>query len=90
MLIFDEFPSEDAAREFMEQIRVQHGRDTWLFMSQEESDELDPFPCELTPPIVYVERHERPHTVAARQRDTQSEEKIVRLVEEFGGSFAGT
>lgn len=82
MLIFDRFPSKEKAKAFSEQVYRKTGRKTILCDSQEESDAHDPFPFQLEPPIVLVER----------DSDTgpQFETKIERGVTAFGGVFAGT
>lgn len=53
MLIFHRFESVHVARNFMIRVLPAASR---LYMSQEESNKVDPFPYVLTPPIVLVER----------------------------------
>lgn len=89
MLIFDSFPNRTMAKEF-----VKHVKRTWrlkakVFDNQDESDAVDSFPDELTPPIVLVQRP--PVETQEMVIDTEeTEERIERSVEEFGGKFAGT
>jgi hypothetical protein len=79
MLIFDSFPSKEQAQAFADACQSRYGRKAQVFDSVNASDEVDPFPFELRPPIVHVER------------DTlEVEEGIQSLVNQFGGDFAGT
>jgi hypothetical protein len=65
----DELPDELAAG--VEQV--------WLLDHAAWVDRVDPFPYELTPPIVLVPRDE-----------LERETLLEQLVEAFGGRFAGT
>lgn len=80
MLIFDKFPTRSHADQFASAVRGSFGRSVVVCESQEESNRHDPFPFELKPPIVLVERNEA----------YSGEEPIERLVVEFEGTFAGT
>lgn len=79
MLIFHKFPNRECADAFAIAVRDSFGCTTRFFDSQEESDKFDPFPFELTSPIVLVERG-----------DLELELKIESLVTQFNGEFAGT
>lgn len=80
MLIFDRFETMEQARQFALKATAETGLGAVVCESQEESDGIDPFPFELVPPIVLVDRH-----------DSGSVEQLVmRLAPEFGGEFAGT
>lgn len=50
-----------------------------VFDGQDASNEVDPFPFELTPPIVVIVRGDSPW-----------EASMEELVEDFAGRFAGT
>jgi hypothetical protein len=84
MLIFDRFPSREQAESFAAATKSRFNRDATIHESQDESDAIDPFPGELEPPIVLVERNE------ATDDDQIEELQIQDSVEEFGGVFAGT
>lgn len=79
MLIFHKFPSEEQAKQFRKFVHETTDLGATICASQEESDQLDPFPCELTAPIVLVDR-----TYDWR------EEEVERWAKNFGGEFAGT
>lgn len=70
MMIFDRFPSIDKAREFAAAVGGQ--------AYSERRDDIDPFPFDLNPPVVYVPRRE------------SGELRIQALATMFGGEFAGT
>ena len=74
MLIFDRFPNEEKAREFMAAITKEFGltthfvrsEDGYLFGENQKINNeapmrgaLEVFPFELKPPIVLIERHQR-------------------------------
>ena len=80
MLIFDSFASMERASEFARHVEATFGHEALVFDSQEESDEVDPFPFQLFPPIVLVER----------DGSYSDEEAIETSVLQFGGKFAGT
>jgi len=86
MLIFDKFPDKAQAEQFAAAIREEFYLRAWIYMSQDESDQVDPFPFVLDPPIVLVERPNGLSTARAIQRET----KIEKRVKTFGGDFAGT
>jgi hypothetical protein len=81
MLIFDRFSTREMAEEFAKAVTEQYNRSATVYNSQEESDEVDPFPFQLSPPIVLVERLEI---------GDELEDEIEDLVQGFGGEFAGT
>ncbi len=84
MLIFDKFPSEKHADKFALFARDIFNRETRVFLNQDEADKYDPFPFELVPPIVIVERE---RDVERRGKD----EKLLEvLVVKFNGVFEGT
>lgn len=80
MLIFDRFPSEQQAREFVAHVETTFARKAWLFATEAEAEASDPFPFQLDGPIVHVERFE----------DYSAEDSIIQSVRSFDGSFAGT
>lgn len=86
MLIFDRFPTEQAARAFASAVEKEFKLKTWFFKDQESSNEVDLFAFELVPPIVLVER---PAT-GKDNLDDEIEEKVEHAVQKFGGEFAGT
>lgn len=79
MLVLDSFPSYEQANAFASMVRKKFGLRITVCDSQIESDMVDPFPFELTPPIVLVERTEG-----------EVEDAIERSVGKFHGRFAGT
>lgn len=85
MLIFDSFKNEDDARRFAADVTAKHGLATTFCSSQEEADSHDPFPFQLTPPIVLVERPD----LDAPDHEAK-EDAVEKLVEDYGGNFAGT
>lgn len=80
MMIFDRFPDNKRAINFMRCVERSYGRKAQLFHSQEESNKVDPFPFQLIAPIVLVERRD----------DCSGEAEITKLVANYGGEFAGT
>lgn len=78
MLIFDSFPDHTAADHFAQEVTARFGLWAAVFQSQDESNEVDPFPFVLLPPIVLV------------ARDRAKEEAVEQLVEKHEGRFAGT
>lgn len=86
MLIFDNFPSEAHARDFAAAVEKDFKLKTWFFTDQQKSNEVEPFPFELVPPIVLVERP----VDATADIDFESENKVEQSVSAFGGTFAGT
>jgi hypothetical protein len=77
MLIFDKFSSREQAEAFAATTTKRFGLETIVCDSHEESDQIDPFPFRLYPPIVLVERGHK-------------EQELERSVQGFGGRFAGT
>jgi hypothetical protein len=80
MLIFDQFPNRSYAEQFASAVRGSFGRTSIVCDSQNEADQHDPFPFELKPPIVLVERNQ----------NRAGESPIEKLAVEFEGRFAGT
>ena len=78
MLIFDRFPNFDGAFLASADIHKTWKFKSWVCETQEESDQIDPFPFQLTPPILLVESN----------HDDSAEVKLA--VACYGGSFAGT
>jgi hypothetical protein len=79
MLIFDQFRNLRSAKLFAHDMGLL-GRQAQVFESQEESNKVDPFPFQLVPPIVLVQRC-----------DPATEERIERDAKAiYGGTFAGT
>lgn len=85
-MIFDGFPTRADAEAFASHVKEEFGREATVHDSQEESDEEDEFPFELTPPIVLVDRR---YSSKGRLR-SNGEGRIERRVEKFNGRFAGT
>jgi hypothetical protein len=98
-LIFDEFPTREAAEQFAEVVEERLAteevyptffektkRKTMLCDSRAESDTIEWYPCELVPPIVLVERPKRGDS----RQEFAIEHAIEDSVEEFGGRFAGS
>lgn len=82
MLIFDRFPDHKHADAFAIAVRDTFRRSTQVFDSQKKSNAVDPFPFELQPPIVLVERDS--------PDGEQLERQIEKYVLEFNSVFAGT
>lgn len=80
MLIFDSFASMECAKQFAQHVETDFGRKALVFDSQDESDKWDPFPFELFPPIVLVERDDQ----------YSGEKPIEASVVQFSGVCAGT
>ncbi len=80
MLIFDSFATVELAKQFARHVETDFGSKALVFDSQEESNKVDPFPFELLPPIVLVERDDQ----------YSGEKPIETSVVQFGGTFAGT
>lgn len=82
MLVFDRFPTYDAAIDFAIKVRKTMRLETIICRTEEQAAEFDLFPFELTSPIVLVARF------------YPIQEEVERLVEkwatEYGGTFAGT
>ena len=79
MLIFDRFPSRDKAEAFASAVTQRDGLSATVYDSQDESNAVDPFPFQLHPPIVLVERSL-----------PSIEQALEKWVSVFGGQVAGT
>jgi hypothetical protein len=101
MLIFDRFPNEENAREFMAAITKEFGltahfarsEDGYLFRENQKANEeapmrgaLEVFPFELKPPIVLIERPQ----ASQGGNKSEIESKVGDRVRMFGGEYAGT
>ena len=101
MLIFDRFPNEEKAREFMAAITKEFGltahfarsEDGYLFGENQKINNeapmrgaLEVFPFELKPPIVLIER---PQALQGRY-NSELESRVGDRVWMFGGEYAGT
>jgi hypothetical protein len=84
-LIFDKFPTREHADKFALDVCHHYGLDATVFASEEDAFEHDPFPFDLTAPIVHVERPD-----VSPSEDEAIERYIERLVTHYGGAFAGT
>lgn len=80
MLIFDHFPNRPHANAFAATIRASTGREARVFMSQAESNAVDPYLFVLVPPIVLV----------PRAGSNAVDDAIEMAAYRFGGEFAGT
>jgi hypothetical protein len=80
MLIFDSFPTRTAAILFAAAAATEHELDVAVYLSNAAAQAADPFPHELHPPVVHVERDD----------DHRVELAVEHLVEAFGGVFRGT
>jgi hypothetical protein len=90
MLNFDGFQSRERAEAFAAAVEKRTGRKATVYDSQAESFEVDYFPLYLEPPIVLVERFDDWSTEDELKANVQAEKEVEALVEEFGGTFAGT
>jgi len=93
MLIFDRFKSKKRATAFAEMVRRRHIIWAEVYDNQRETDEVDPFPFELTPPIVLVGRanqKNRTYSPPLPWKPSIGEDDIIKLVKKFHGRFAGT
>lgn len=79
-LIFDGFKTRRDALEFARAVASRYQLPCRICDNQLQSDAIDPFPYELTPPIVLVDR----------SHDQATEANVEKLVGRFHGSFAGT
>lgn len=78
--IYDNFPTLDAALEFKRWVDTELGLPVLWFNSNPESDAYNPFPFELTPPILHVYRSDDP-----------TDEFVLELhAVGCGGRYAGT
>lgn len=78
MLIFDSFPSFEHAQRFAQHVcsPVTQAR---VYKDVENARKAEPFPFELTAPVVLVERS-----------DEIAEARRIEAVKNFGGQFVGT
>lgn len=76
MLIFDRFENMEKAEEFAAYVT---SIGFYAMAYPDRRDDIDPFPFELTGPVVYTDRDEG-----------SIEDKIIATVAEYGGAFAGT
>jgi hypothetical protein len=91
-LIFHSFPNDIAACSFGGNVKSLHGLEWALCSAQAQANAIDPFPYELTPPIVLIER---PSEGEDREEygvteGSELEDEIELFVVHFGGKFAGT
>jgi hypothetical protein len=78
-MLFDGFSDRKDAAAFAAAVKSRFGLDTAIYDTRAASDEADPFPFELTPPVVHVERAE-----------AAIEDAVENFVLRFNGVFAGT
>lgn len=102
MLVFDGFPSLQHAREFADHVvEIEPALKSYVFESADEANAQDPFPYQLTPPIVHVERaNDGDDSTIERARElgggfdlsTSAERETVleQLVATYGGEYRGT
>jgi hypothetical protein len=83
MLIFHKFKSRRKAEAYADAVTAKYKRWTNVYDTQEESNEVDPFPFLLRPPIVLVDR-------LGVDDDLETELEIEQFVKDYGGKFAGT
>ena len=78
-MIFDGFPTRANAEAFLKSIELRFELKGAVHETQKASDAADPFPYELHPPIVHIDRAEM-----------WTEKQVEQAVSDFGGTFAGT
>lgn len=78
-MIFDGFDTLTRAADFAAAINAGYGLEVAILTDLNDSQTLDPFPFELTAPVVHVERS-----------DGGTEERVQEAVTGYGGRFAGT
>jgi hypothetical protein len=78
-LIFNEFVNVDRAREFVATVRERFGLEGQVFESEDDAHVHDPFPWVQEPPVTHIDR-----------TDLATEEQVIALACEFGGTFLGT
>jgi hypothetical protein len=81
MLICDGFGSRERAEEFAVAVMEKYNRAATVYDTQEQSNVVDPFPFQLSPPIVLVER---------LAIGDELEPDIEDMVHSFGGDYVGT
>lgn len=79
-MIFDRFPSRDAANRFAGETESRYGLAATVWDTAAEAAAADLFPYELVAPVVLV----------ARSDDEAEEAAIEASVTAYGGTFAGT
>lgn len=81
MLIFDGFPTRKHAEDFAKEINTKFNRKCYIHDTIEDAQAADPFPFQLTPPIVHIER----------DYDNFAHETAIEVtVKQYKGTFAGT
>lgn len=90
-LIFDRFPSVEAAARFTAAVK-EKGRDSRLYTNTTEAANEDFFPFTLEGvAAVLVERSSEPlETEEDWRAYAESEDEIIALVKDYDGQFAGT
>ncbi len=81
-LIFHRFRDAAWALSFAESVHVTWGREWVICSAQDDANCIDPFPYELTPPIVLIER--------LHEGDEENEALMEAAVAGFYGEMAGT
>ena len=81
-LIFDKFPDDDEASMFATAVREKFGLEWQIYSSVKDAMAHDPFPYELFPPVVHIDRPD--------DEDAATEREVAKLVTAYGGRFAGT
>jgi len=79
-LIFDRFKTRQRALDFKAQVKRSYGLGGQLFSTAQAAQQRDPFPGELVPMIIHIDRC----------NDLAIEQKIQEMAPRFGGSFVGT
>jgi len=80
-MIFDRFPSKRKAADFAVDVYTRFGLGVQIHTSEESARYVvHPFPCRLKPPVVLVDRSD----------DEPLEKTVEGLVNDFGGTYAGT
>lgn len=81
-MVFERFPTLEAARRFARLARRKGAPDAAVWRSAREGADAACFPFRVVAPVVVVERH---YPIR-----TGWERRIERLAERLGGKFAGT
>ena len=79
-LIYDSFPTLDAAVDFAAAAQAGYGRKVWVYTDVDEAQAHDAIPVELVTPIVHVERED----------EDEHEDALETLCLAHGGRFVGT
>jgi hypothetical protein len=85
-LIFDSFPTMERAHAFQAEVKKRFNLDGQVFADAAEAFDHDPFPYEMKPPVVHIDRPGLRTTAIP----FTIEQHIERLVEDYGGIFLGT